>query len=311
MKIAIIGGINIDIEGAPFEKLKYRDSNPGKIRLSYGGVGRNIAENLARLGGDCAMISVVGDEPMSKGAVSYLKELGVDVSHVRVMEGETPSMYLSILDENGDMELALNDMDIIRTITADYIDDIKAFLERAQVIALDGNLTEELLDHATNVLRGTKLFYDPVSASKGVRAKDFAGRFFAVKPNRIEAEAILDMKIENDEDVRAAGRRFLELGVSQIFITLGEEGVYYLEENDEGFIRPEEGMTIKSATGAGDSFSACILLGISMGMRAETIARMGMAASRITMESANAVNEELSMELIKKLMNKEIENELS
>ena len=97
MKIAIIGGINIDIEGAPFKEIKYHDSNPGKIRLSYGGVGRNIAENTARLGGDCAMISVVGDEPMSKGAVTYLHDLGVDVSHVRVIPGETPSMYLSIL----------------------------------------------------------------------------------------------------------------------------------------------------------------------------------------------------------------------
>ena len=307
MKIGIIGGINIDIEGAPFKKLKYQDSNPGKIRLSYGGVGRNIAENLARLGGDCAMISVVGDEPMSRGAVSYLANLGVDVSHVRVMPGETPSMYLSILDDKGDMELGINDMDIIKAITSDYIDGIRGFIEKASVVALDGNLTEELLDHATTVLRGTKLFYDPVSASKGVRVKNFVGRFCAVKPNKIEAEAILDMKIETEEEVRAAGRRFLELGVSQVFITLGEDGVYFLEDGDEGFIRPGDDMIIRSATGAGDSFSACILLGISMGMRAETIARMGMAAAKITMESTNAVNKELSMELIKKLMNKEIE----
>ena len=306
MKIAIIGGINIDIEGAPFKEIKYHDSNPGKIRLSYGGVGRNIAENTARLGGDCAMISVVGDEPMSKGAVSYLEDLGVDVSHIRVMPGESPSMYLSILDDKGDMELGINDMDIIRTITAEYIDEIKGFVEKAAVVALDGNLTEELLDHATSVFSGTKLFYDPVSASKGIRVRDFVGRFFAVKPNKIETEAILDMKIETEEDVKAAGRRFMELGVSKVFITLGEDGVYYLEEGDEGFIRPGPGMVIKSATGAGDSFSSCILLGISMGMRAETIARMGMAASRITMESSNAVNENLNMELIKELMNKEI-----
>ena len=306
MKIAIIGGINIDIEGAPFKEIKYHDSNPGKIRLSYGGVGRNIAENTARLGGDCAMISVVGDEPMSKGAVTYLHDLGVDVSHVRVIPGETPSMNLSILDDKGDMELGINDMDIIRFIDSEYIDEIRSYIQRAAVVALDGNLTEELLDHATQALSGTKLFYDPVSASKGVRVKDFVGRFFAVKPNKIEAEAILDMKIDTEDDVKAAGKRFMELGVSQVFITLGEDGVYYLEEGDEGFIRPAPGMIIKSATGAGDSFSSCILLGISMGMRAETIARMGMAASRITMESSNAVNEDISIDLIKKLMNKEI-----
>lgn len=61
-EISIIGGINIDIEGCPFRALQPEDSNPGKISLAYGGVGRNIVENAARLGGDVAMISVIGDD---------------------------------------------------------------------------------------------------------------------------------------------------------------------------------------------------------------------------------------------------------
>ena len=306
MKIAVVGGINIDIEGAPYNKIKYHDSNPGKIRLSYGGVGRNIAENLARLGGDCMMVSCVGDEPMSIGAVEQLKSLGVDVSLVRVFPGEMPSMYLSILDENRDMELGISDMDIINNITPEYIDEIRYRLESMSVVALDGNLSRDLLGYATAVLKGIKMFYDPVSANKGVRAKDFVGRFFAVKPNVLEAEAILDMKIETDEDVRTAGQRFMELGVEKVFITLGEKGVFYMERGSEGFIRPAKGLVIKSATGAGDSFSACILLGISLGMNAKTIAEMGMAASRITMESQKAVSEKISIDLVRELMNKEL-----
>ncbi len=306
MKVIIIGGINIDIEGVPFNQIKYHDSNPGKIRLSYGGVGRNIAENLARLGGECAMVSCVGDEPMSLGAMEHLRKLGVDVSHIRVFQEEMPSMYLSILDDRHDMELGISDMEIIDHMTPEYIDEIRPFLDTASVVALDGNLTEEMLEHATDVLRGTKLFFDPVSASKGVRVRDFAGRFFAVKPNRIEAEAILDMKIKTDGDVRDAGRRFMELGVSKVFITLGEDGVFYMEEGDSGFIRPSKDLVIRSATGAGDSFSACILLGLSRGFGAKKIAEMGMAASRITMSTQRAVSEEISMELIEELMNKEI-----
>lgn len=306
MKIAIVGGINIDIEGVPFKTIKYHDSNPGKIRLSYGGVGRNIAENLARLGGDCALVSCVGDEPMSLGAVEYLRDLGVDVSHIRVFREEMPSMYLSILDDKGDMELGISDMEIVDHIDPEYIDEIRPFLEEAGVVALDGNLTEEFLDHATGVLSGTKLFFDPVSANKGVRAKKFIGRFFAVKPNRIEAEAILDMKISSDDDVREAGRRFMELGVSEVFITLGEDGVFYMEEGDSGFIRPSKDLVIKSATGAGDSFSACILLGIARGLSAKKTAEIGMIASRITMSTRKAVSEEISLELIEDLMSKEI-----
>ena len=77
-EITIVGGINIDIEGSPFEKLKYQDSNPGRINLAFGGVGRNITENVARLGGDVAMVSVIGDDQMGQAAKAGLTSLGVD-----------------------------------------------------------------------------------------------------------------------------------------------------------------------------------------------------------------------------------------
>ena len=71
--ITIVGGINIDIEGSPFKPLVPEDSNPGKIRMSFGGVGRNIAENVVRSGGSTAMISVVGEDHMGQSAVQHLK----------------------------------------------------------------------------------------------------------------------------------------------------------------------------------------------------------------------------------------------
>ena len=73
--ITVVGGINIDIEGSPFGKLKYHDSNPGRVHLAFGGVGRNITENVARLGGDVAMVSVVGDDRMGQEAKNELWEL--------------------------------------------------------------------------------------------------------------------------------------------------------------------------------------------------------------------------------------------
>ena len=74
--ITIIGGINIDIEGRPYNKLKYEDSNPGKISISYGGVGRNIAENAARMGEKVAMISFIGNDQMGIGAKNHLAQIG-------------------------------------------------------------------------------------------------------------------------------------------------------------------------------------------------------------------------------------------
>lgn len=301
-EIKIIGGINIDIEGSPSDKLKYHDSNPGKIKLSYGGVGRNIAENVLRIGGKCGMLSAVGDDHMSIGAKTALKKLGCDTSHIIEIEGRSPSMYLSILDGSGDMEIAISDMGIIDAIDSGLIVESKEWLADSEVIALDGNLTGELLDFVTRELRDSRFFFDPVSASKGIRAKDFIGRFFAIKPNIIEAETILGLSIENDEDIRRAGERFMELGVKQVYITLNKDGVYFRDENEEGFLRPKEGIKVISATGAGDSFSACILYGIARGLRVSEIAKMGMAAAEITMESTNAVNPDINIDEIRRRM---------
>ena len=60
--ITVIGGINIDIEGCPRKALLPSDSNPGDISISFGGVGRNIVENGARLGADVGLISLTGED---------------------------------------------------------------------------------------------------------------------------------------------------------------------------------------------------------------------------------------------------------
>jgi len=176
-------------------------------------------------------------------------------------------------------------------------------LRNADVVCLDANLKEELLDSASRLLAGwgKKLFFDPVSANKAGKAKNCIGRFFAVKPNRIEAEVLSGIRIETEEDLGRAARWFMEQGVKQVFITLNKDGVYYCDGEKEGVIRPGE-VNLVSATGAGDSFSAMILLGIAEERDIEEVARMGMAASSIAMESRAAVNDKLNREEILRRM---------
>lgn len=295
--ITVIGGINIDIEGRPFAPLVYADSNPGRVTMAYGGVGRNITENVARLGGDVAMISVIGDDHMGQGARKQLEELGVDVRGVETIAGRDSAIYLSILNDARDMELALSDMDILENLTGEMIDRHLQMLQASRVVALDGNLYAQMLTEVIDKLAGMKLFYDPVSAAKAVRGREKIGSFFAIKPNLIEAEILSGMKIRTREDLRMSGAWFLAQGVKQVYITLGKFGVYYCDANKEGIIRPSR-VEIVSATGAGDCFSAMILLGIAAGMDIEEIARRGMAASAIAMESKSAVNPKISMQEI-------------
>ena len=304
--ITVVGGINIDIEGSPFGKLKYHDSNPGRINLAFGGVGRNIAENAARLGGDVAMVSVIGDDQMGKAAKMELEDLGVDTSCIRTLQGRNSAMYLSILDDRKDMELALCDMDIIEAITPAFLEDYRDFIAGSGIIALDGNLSEELLCCCVEMFRGIPVFFDPVSSAKAVKARNCLGGFDSIKPNIIEAEILTGITIDGDEDVRRAADRLLEKGVKRVFITLNRDGVYYRDSESEGFIRPADNLKIVSATGAGDSFSATILLGSVQQRKTDEIARMGMAAASIAMESGGAVNREMNLKELLRRINKNV-----
>lgn len=301
-EITIVGGINIDIEGSPFEKLKYQDSNPGRINLAFGGVGRNITENAARLGGDVAMVSVIGDDQMGQAAKAELEGLGVDTSCIRTLKGRNSAMYLSILDDRNDMELAICDMDIIDAITPAVLEEHRNFISGSKILALDGNLSEELIRCSVDMFKDIPIFFDPVSSAKAVKAKHCLGGFDSMKPNIMEAEILTGVTINGDEDVRRAADRLLEKGLKRVFITLNKDGVYYRDEKSEGFIRPADDLNIISATGAGDSFSATILLGSVKGRETEEIARMGMAAASIAMESSRAVNENMNIqELLRRL----------
>lgn len=295
-KIVLVGGINIDIEGSPYAALRPADSNPGKVGISYGGVGRNIVENIARLGGDVGMVSLTGEDAMGLDAKKHLSSLGVDTRYVEALPGESTGMYLSILNDRNDMELAICNMDIFKRITPEFLEERIAFLSSAEIVGVDCNLEFEALDYISRRL-DVPLFLEPVSAAKAERVKSIIGRFHTIKPNRIEAEMLSGMEINNDDDLKTVGAWFCAQGVKRVFISLGERGAYYKDDVSEGIVPPNL-VKLVSATGAGDAFSAAILYGYVNGLSAKEITEMGMACSSIAVETKTAVNPAMSIEAV-------------
>lgn len=297
-EVSIIGGITADIEGHPYNRLIHGDSNPGKITISYGGVGRNIVENLARLGNKVNFVSVAGDDLPGRGAVRELQDLGVDVEHVRLLPEENTAVYMSILNLVGDMELAMCNMDVLERISAPLIEQALGQIKKSNVVGLDTNLTEDTLEYVTRQLENTPIFLDPVSAAKAERARKVIGRFYAVKPNRMEAEAISGLSILSEQDLKDAAHWFMDQGVRQVFITLGGGGIFYMDEKEEGFLRPDP-MEIVSVTGAGDAFSAAVIHGMLKGYGIHKTAKLGMAAAEVAMQAKSAVNNQISMDKLR------------
>ena len=141
----VIGGVNMDIGGTSNQKLRDADSNPGKVRMSLGGVGRNIAHNMSLLGVDTRMLTAFGDDLYAQKIAASCGELGIDISRSLQVPGGATSTYLFIADENGDMAVAVSDMDIYEHLTPAFVASRAPLLNNAQVVVMDTNIPADTI----------------------------------------------------------------------------------------------------------------------------------------------------------------------
>ena len=286
--ILVIGGSNIDIQGFPKEKLIQRDSNIGTVKMSLGGVGRNIAENCARLGVPTRLMSVIGDDPYGQKILKEAQAIGLNMQDTVVLSGESTSTYLSILDETHDMAMAINHMDSIEKLTVEHIRAKRSIIEHAQLVVLDTNLPQAVLDHLLTQYPKTKFFVDTVSTKKALKIKDHLKNIHTLKPNRMEAEVLTGSSEKTP---------LLELG-SQLkckrsFISLGSQGVQVFEGKTHLHF-PTKPIEVVNATGAGDAFMAGLVYAYLKGYDIKETCLTAMAASRLALSHPDTINPNLN-----------------
>ena len=140
--VCVVGAVNLDICGRPEKKLIFRDSNPGAVTLTPGGVGRNIAHDLRLLGVEVKFLTAFGGDSHAQLLRNDCVELGMDLSCALDVPGGRTSTYLYITDERGEMQLGLCDTDISAAITPAYLQRHLDVLNSAAAVVLDGNLTD-------------------------------------------------------------------------------------------------------------------------------------------------------------------------
>ena len=304
----VVGGINIDIGGSSFESLVDSDSNPGTVTTSLGGVGRNIAHNLALMGADVRMLSAYGDDVYGQKVASSCLELGIDASNVLKVSGASTSTYLYIADPNGEMALAISDMAVCDKITPTYLGSNLAMLQNAQIIMIDTNIPAESIEWICENVN-VPIFCDPVSTKKAVKLLPVLDKIHTLKPNKLEAELLSGIKIDSLEDAEKAAKVLIEKGVHRVFLSMGANGVYAAMNMSQatnvdikGVWVPNLPGNVVNTTGCGDSFMAAIMWAYLEGMSLEETALAGNAAGSITMESNETINPMMSASALRSRM---------
>ncbi|WP_234402341.1 carbohydrate kinase family protein [Oceanobacillus damuensis] len=301
LPVICIGGANIDRKLYVKQEISTGTSNPVTSSKTIGGVARNIAENLGRLGEDVTLISVGGDDIEWK-EIDLVSSPFMNLEHVAQLEHAATGSYTAVLDQHGDMKIALADMDIFDEITPELLKGNSDILKQAKCIIIDLNCPRETVDFLSHFTMEYNIPFVviPVSSPKMDRLPSSLESVSWLIVNKDETEAFLDVTIKNMEDWKRAVKSWLELGVKNVIVTNGAEGVILGNENGNFRHYPAvDTPVVVDVTGAGDSFCAAVIHSWIQKKDIDYIIHSGLVNSHKTITSKHTVRQELSAKQIK------------
>ena len=293
-KIVVIGGMNIDIL-ATADPLHFNDSSIGSIQTAFGGVGRNIAENIARLGLEVSLCSVIGDDNFGTMVLEHAKSIGINTSLIQTIKSSRTGSYLAVSD-NQDMVVGINDMDISSHMDIEWAKNYLDTLRTFDLLVLEANLPLQTLQFLCESLQEKQIIIDPVSAVKAPRLMDSLSFIDTLKCNSLELRALT-----NESVIANAITKLLAIGVKRVIVTQGKDDIIDAT-NDYQYHYTPKLTTIVNVTGAGDAFSAGIASGMALGLSQDQQITLAMKMSEITIQSVSTVSDQITPDLLKEII---------
>ena len=297
--VLAIGTAGMDIVGRLRGDQLPRTSNPAQIRTSYGGVARNVAENLARLGQPVRLVTVVGNDHAGDQLLRASAEAGVDVTHVLRNSQYPTGTYLAVLNTSGELQYALDDMRAASALSGEYLRQSEGLFRESSLVFIDANLPKETIRTVFTLARRahTPVCADPTSRILASRLAPYLSRLFMIAQNADEASVLCGRPISssNPRDAMDAAKCLVSEGIQVAIITLAQFGVVYATSETSGHV-PAIRTSIVDPTGAGDALTATMLFSLLNDINIDDAVQLGVAAASLTLRYRGAVVPDLSLE---------------
>ncbi|XP_026222279.1 indigoidine_A and YeiC_kinase_like domain-containing protein isoform X1 [Anabas testudineus] len=330
--IVVIGGINVDfIAKGKTKTLQFGQTNPGSVCQSFGGVGRNIADSLSRLGHKPLLISATGADSHSDAVLNYCKH--INTSAVARIEEQSTATYCVVITGSGELSLGLGDMDIHQQITQHYVSQFEKQLSSASLVCLDGNIPVSTIDYVCSLAKkhNINVWYEPTDLDKACKPflSDAWKSLSYSSPNLAELCTMnKTLGVPTPEVLQSSLEERLRLAVTLsrpllehlhcLVVTLGADGVLVCGEHDAGSINmqprkqkrrrrlcalhypalPLAAEEIMNVSGAGDSLAGAMMAGILQGRDTDSCVQMGLLAARLSLASPHPIAPTLTIESV-------------
>lgn len=305
--VVVVGGANMDIKAHSHQAIELHTSNPGVAVTTPGGVGRNIAENLARLGTTTHLVAPVGRDAFGDQLVDHARTVGISVDHI-VRADATTGTYLAVLDADGELLVAVANMAITDTLTVPELSAARDLIPHADLLVIDGNVPPTavgwLLDYAAAV--SVPVVVDPVSVAKARHFRTTLGPsrpVLVLTPNHDELCALVDRAVPNTRaGIAKAARELHAMGVEHVWVRRGTRGSLLSSAANGARAVVEEipapAVEVADVTGAGDSMTAGFVHALLRGDEPSDAARFGQMAAALTVGTTDTVRSDLSATLV-------------
>jgi pseudouridine kinase len=299
--VLVIGTACLDIKGWPQAALETGKSIPGIIRTSVGGVGRNIAENLARLGVPTVLLSAVGRDRSGERVLMQTAAAGIDTGHLLIVDDCPTGAYFALLDESRALAYAVNDTRVTASLRPRFLYDKRRLFRDAALIVLDASLAPDSLETIFRLARQYRVpvCADPTSPALASRLCPYLGDLLLITPNAQELVAFCEISVtdSSDKSMVVAAKQLVALGVKIAVITLAEQGLCYATTGESGRV-PAIRTEVVDLTGGGDALTAAVIFALLNHIPVSEAMQLGCSAASLTIASEHTVVPELTLELL-------------
>ncbi len=296
--IICIGGANVDHKLILKDALALSTSNPVSSANSVGGVIRNVAENLGRLGCQVSLMTLLGKDMAANMIVKESKPY-MKLHLTSHLEEASTGQYLALLDTKGNMVLGLADMDICEAMDDKWLSGYKTQLIKSEYLVVDCNVTESAISYLLELARShqLKLIIIGVSSPKMKRLPRNLKGLYAGIFNRDESQSYFNT---STEDAAELAELWLKAGLKKVVVTAGSEAFAYGYDDIIETASPIKQDNLVDVTGAGDSFSAGVIYGLSLGKDMAEAVKYGSINAMHTLMSSDSVPKDISAEILEK-----------
>lgn len=293
MGIVVIGAVFVDVKGYPEGAYIPGGRNAGTVEYTHGGVGRNVAEDIANVELRPTLVSLVDKTGAGGDVIKKLQDHKVNTKYMRATP-DGMGTWLAVFDSNGDVTASISkrpNLMPVADILEEYGDEI---ISGADSIILEIDMDKEIVKRTFALAKqyNKKVFAVVSNMSIALERRDFFQSLDCFVCNRQEAGMMFYDDYEDktaQEMVEIIAERVSSARINSMIVTLGADGAVFASRDGQKGWCPARKVEVRDTTGAGDAFCAGAVIGMTHGKTMEEACRIGATLSASVITTSESV----------------------